>query len=209
MSEHDGTILIKECGNQMSENEDVKTGSEGNASPGNKVQNAVMMKIAVGAVMAVLVGVIAIMGYKLMKTPENATSAAEGEQTELNSGTAIVVSEDTKDALTEIKEKVAKGSIAVKMTQGWIFNDGGKSSNGYLANSERNSYDMRFQIIMEDTGEVIMTSPDVPVGSCIENFPLSVTLEAGTYNVIVNHQLIEDGEVFASVKTAAEIVVNQ
>ena len=168
-----------------------------------------MTKIAVGSVIVALVGVIAIMGYKLMNVPENVDPTVQADQSGTASGSsAIIVTDDTKDALSEIKEKVAKGSIAVKMTQGWVFSDGGKKGNGYLANSERNSYDMRFQITLEDTGEVIMTSPDVPVGSCIENFPLSVTLETGTYNVIVEHQLVENGEVFATVKTAAEIVVN-
>ena len=177
-------------------------------SSGNRKQNVGITKVIIGVVIIVLIGVIAIMGYKLINTPGNEASGVQTDQGGSNSGVAIVVTDDTKDALTEIKEKVAKGSIAVKMTQGWVFSEGGKKGNGYLANSERNSYDMRFQITLEDTGEVIMTSPDVPVGSCIENFPLSVTLEVGTYNVIVEHQLVEDGEVFATVKTAAEIIVN-
>ena len=181
----------------MSEAEDKKKDSK-----------TVKKNIIMGTVIVALVGVIAFMGYELLNKQGNTPATGQGNQSELNSGTAIVVTEDTKDALTEIKEKVAKGSIAVKMTNGWVFSDGGKVSNGYLANSERNSYVMRFKITLEDTGEVIMTSPDVPVGSCIENFPLSVTLDAGTYNVVIDHQLVEGGEVFATVKTAAEIVVN-
>ena len=192
----------------MSASEVRKPDPEKEESGGNKKQKSGITKVAVGSVIIVLVGVIAIMGYKLMNVPENAAPVVQSDQSEPNSGSAIVVTDDTKDTLAEIKEKVAKGSIAVKMTQGWVFSDGGKSGNGYLANSERNSYDMRFQITLAETGEVIMTSPDVPVGSCIENFPLSVTLEAGTYNVVIDHQLVEDGEVFATVKTAAEIVVN-
>lgn len=123
------------------------------------------------------------------------------------SGNGIVVTEDTRDAVSGIRDKVEKGKIAVRMTQHWVFEEGGASSNAYLANSTRNSYPLRFEITLAETGEVIMQSPDVPVGSCIENFPLSVTLEPGTYDVIVAHQQVEDGEVINTVSTAEVITV--
>lgn len=121
---------------------------------------------------------------------------------------AIIVTEDTRNALGDINDKVAKGMIDVKMTRNWIFEDGGKTSNAYLANSERNSYILKFEITLEDTGEVIMESPDVPIGSCIENFPLSVTLDPGEYNVVIAHQQVEDGEVINTVRTSGTITVN-
>lgn len=121
---------------------------------------------------------------------------------------AIIVTEDTRNALGDINDKVAKGMIDVKMTRNWIFEDGGKTSNAYLANSERNSYILRFEITLEDTGEVIMESPDVPIGSCIENFPLSVTLDPGEYNVVIAHQQVEDGDVINTVRTSGTITVN-
>lgn len=123
------------------------------------------------------------------------------------SGDSMVVTADSRDTLSTIQEKVEKGRIMVKMTQNWVFKDGGSSSNAYLANSEHNSYALRFEILLEDTGEVIMQSPDVPVGSCIENFPLSVKLKPGKYNVVVAHQQVEDGEVFNTVRTSAVITV--
>lgn len=124
-----------------------------------------------------------------------------------DSGDAIVVTEDTRDALGDINRKVEKGKISVRMTQNWVFEDGGKKSNAYLANSKRNSYVLRFKITLADSGKVIMKSPDVPVGSCIENFPLSVHLEPGEYNVIIAHQQVEDGKVINTVQTADTITV--
>lgn len=123
------------------------------------------------------------------------------------SGSSIVVSEDNKNVLGDIQEKVKKGMIEVKMTPNWIFENGGESSNAYLANSERNSYDLRFKLTLADSGEVLMESPDVPVGSCIENFPLSVTLEPGEYEIIIAHQQVENGEVINTVLTSTTITV--
>ena len=60
---------------------------------------------------------------------------------------------------------------------------------------------------MADTGEVLMTSPDVPVGSCIENFGLEKTLDPGDYDVVVAHQQIKDGEIYNTVRTSITITV--
>ena len=163
--------------------------------------------IVMAAVIVVMAAVVGVMFYKM------STAGKPGDDKEIvnnlpPSGSGVVISEDSRNVGTNIAEKVAKGSVAVKMTQDWIFNNGGESSNAYLTNSERNSYDMRFEITLEDSGEVIMTSPDVPVGSCIENFPLSVKLEPGKYNVVIAHQLVENGEVFATARTAGTITVN-
>lgn len=171
----------------------------------NKSGKKNVIIICLVAVMICVIVGLAALCYNLYQNSQNTPA----QQTSIipPSGDGIVITEDNKNALSDIKEKVKKGMIEVKMTSNWVFEDGGKSSNAYLANSERNSYDLRFEISIADTGEVIMTSPDVPVGSCIENFPLSVTLESGDYNVVIAHQQIEDGEVMNTVRTAATITV--
>ena len=123
------------------------------------------------------------------------------------SGEGIVVKDDNRNYAAEIKDKVEKGMIMVRMTQNWVFKDGCKTSNAYLANATGNRTDLRFQITLAETGEVIMTSPDVPVGSCIENFPLSVELDPGTYAIIIAHQQVEDGKVTNEVRTSGKITV--
>lgn len=137
----------------------------------------------------------------------NNTRTAEVAVTEQVGTSGIVIKDDGRNYQGEINDKVKKGNISVKMTANWVFENGGKSSNAYLANSERNEYDLRFEITLADTGEVIMVSPDVPVGSCIENFPLSVTLDKGIYDIIVAHQQVENGEVINTVRTTGVITV--
>ncbi len=175
----------------MDTEKDMNTEKEGKR---NKLQIVVIIALVC---IAIILGIVCYWLYVNMNQPEE----------EAPSGSSIVVNEDTRDPLTNIQDKVEKGMILVKMTQDWVFTDGGAVSNAYLANSERNSYPLRFKITLEDTGEVIMESPDVPVGSCIENFPLSVTLEPGEYRVMIDHQQIEDGEVINTVSTAGTITV--
>ncbi len=122
-------------------------------------------------------------------------------------GDGIVVSKDNLGEVKQELENLGGGQIVVKLTGNWLFTDGCTKSNAYIGNSEYNDFPMSFVISLEDTGEVILQSPEVPVGSCIQNFPLDVELEPGNYSVIITHQKLVDGEVYSSVNTAATIVV--
>lgn len=155
-------------------------------------------------IIALLAGIVVILGIVCYWLYINKEQNLEDTSP---SGSSIVVGEDTRDPVSDIRDKVEKGKISVKMTQDWVFEDGGAASNAYLGNSERNSYPLRFKITLEDTGEVLMESPDVPVGSCIENFPLSAALEPGEYRVVIDHQQVENGEVINTVSTAGVITV--
>lgn len=155
-------------------------------------------------IIILLIICIAVLGFICYKLYTRDNGAPDDD---LGSGDAMVITEDTKDALGQINNKVEKGKISVRMTRNWVFEEGGKKSNAYLANSKRNSYPLRFKIELEDTGDVLMESPDVPVGSCIENFPLSKTLDPGEYDVIISHQQIEDGKVINTVSTKDTITV--
>lgn len=175
-------------------------GTEKNVNIEGKSKKNILQKI----IIALLICIVVILGIVCYWLYINKEQKAEDVSP---SGSSIVVDEDTRDPISDIRDKVEKGKILVKMTQDWVFEDGGAASNAYLGNSERNSYPLRFKITLEDTGEVLMESPDVPVGSCIENFPLSVTLDPGEYRVIIDHQQIEDGEVINTVSTAGVITV--
>lgn len=158
-----------------------------------KNKKLLTLVLGIGAIV-----LLAVVGYMLY---------TKQEEKEVPEGNAMIITEDTRNAANEINDKVKKGMIDIKMTQNWVFEDGGKKSNAYIANSERNSYDLRFEITLEDTGEVIMESPDVPIGSCIENFPLSVTLEPGEYNIVIAHQQVENDEIINTVSTTGVITV--
>lgn len=171
----------------------------------NKSKKGKTFTIALVIVLLVTVGALgAVCVHLYQKNSEKEETTTVDRNV---SGSAIVVSDDNRSLAGQIKEKAKEGRIVVKMTQDWIFEDDCTKSNAYLANSERNTTDLRFEISLADSGEVIMTSPDVPVGSCIENFGLSKILDPGQYDVVVAHQQIKDGEVYGTVRTSATITV--
>lgn len=157
---------------------------------------------------AVIVGVVAVIALAVGIHAYNSNKNTDKEvPTQNANGVSLVITEDSRITASDIAQKVSDGMIVVKMTGEWTFNSACTSSNAYLANSDKNSYPLRFQVTMADTGETILETPDVPVGSCIQNFGLPNKLDKGTYDIVVAHQAVKDGEVYSTVKTAAKIVV--
>jgi len=174
---------------------------------GEKEKKGLNRKALIAIIIVLLCVVGGVTAFAINSYIHKENNVQEGSDL-LTSGSGMVVTEDNRDDVSKsLGQKANSGSLVVRMTQGWVFTDGCTKSNAYLGNSVRNEAPVRFVITMEDTGEVLMTSPEVPVGSCIENFPLSVKLEAGTYKVIVTHQLMRDGEPYGNVNTAATITV--
>ncbi len=149
-------------------------------------------------------GGVGAFAYNMLKDKKPVTTVSEER---LGDGSGIVITEDNLGSAKDVVNKAENGQIVIKMTGNWLFTDGCTKSNAYIGNSEYNSFPLKFVITMADTNEVLMTSPEVPVGSCIKEFPLSVKLDPGTYSVVVSHQKIIDGKPYSAVNTAATIVV--
>lgn len=171
-----------------------------------KQKKGINPKVLIAIVVClIVVGAGCVFGmYRYMDSKNNKDN--KNVTTDVN-GSNLVITEDKRVSASDIAEKVNDSMIVVKMTAKWTFNSDCTSSNAYLGNSDKNSYPLRFEVMLKDTGEVLLTTPDVPVGSCIQNFGLPKKLDSGTYDVIISHQAVKDGSVFSTVKTAAQIVV--
>lgn len=160
---------------------------------------------------ALLIAIIIGMGVALVFVVKNNGKQPEivvSESAAVGSvGSNLVITKDSKDTQGDIEQKVKAGSIAVKMTGNWFFSDNCSTSNAYIANSEHNQFPLTFELTLADSGEVILTTPEVPVGSCIEQFGLDKVLESGQYSVLVAHRQMKDGEVYNQVVTATTITV--
>lgn len=68
------------------------------------------------------------------------------------------------------------------------FKAGQTEQEYVLRNPEGNPCYFQFQIILDDTGEMIYESDLVPPGYAIAKFNLTHPLEAGTYAATVNYK---------------------
>lgn len=107
--------------------------------------------------------------------------------------------------------KVPEGAFEMNMTTTWNFKTSQSTSkNAYIANSPSNHYPMYFTISLKDTGKIIYTSPEIPLGCTLKNITLNCDLPAGTYDTVVIHHLLdESGEEVTDVHVSLTIIIEK
>lgn len=130
------------------------------------------------------------------------------EVEETPGGAGVLITKDGRGTMDAVRKKVAEGMITVKMVTVWTFEDGYSTGNGYVANSTSNSKPLKVKVTLQDTGDVVLETDPIPVGSCVENFKLSKVLEKGVYSAVVEHATVdENGEIDNVVRTQVTIEI--
>lgn len=133
----------------------------------------------------VIVGLVVAVIYLLNKPQE----------TPVTSGTrATIVTPENVDEVKE-REKVALGYYSCKMNVDWNFKDSSSPSyNAYVANSENNNNTVYFDLNLDETGELLYSSPYIPVGSELNEISLDANLKAGDYPATVTYHLVDEAK---------------
>lgn len=97
------------------------------------------------------------------------------------------------DIMSELSDKVEEGMFECMMSTSWTFEDAASaSSNSYVANVESNRHAIYFDVYLDQTEELIYSSPILPVGSEIRGIKLDKELSAGDYDAIVMYTLVNE-----------------
>lgn len=105
-------------------------------------------------------------------------------------GRGTVVTEDNVDSIKKATMN-PDAHYTTSMTIDWHF-DGKTSSDAYVENATENKRTVYFDIVRSDTGEMIYSSPYIPVGEKLEGVTLDQELDAGTYETILTYHLVDD-----------------
>lgn len=126
----------------------------------------------------------------------------------IDDGRMVMVNGSNKNTVMQkLEEKVAKGMFECKMTMSWNFTGGGQgSSDAYVANSEHNTYAIYFDVIDNETGETLYSSPYIMVGSDISGFLLDKKLSAGEHEATVMYTLVDQDKDFEKISSAGFVV---
>ena len=141
-------------------------------------------------IIAVLIGVIVVM--------MNSSQSNENTVTEETEKRSVLLTEDNIDEMADqiLNQPEQEGvpmNYQVTMNSTWEFEDGqSPSSNAYVANSENNETPVYFDVIRNDTQEVIYQSPVIPLGMDLEDIVLDVDLDAGDYECTMVYHLIDE-----------------
>ena len=97
------------------------------------------------------------------------------------------------DIMSEMSEKVEDGMFECMMSTTWTFEDAASASpNSYVANVENNRHALYFDVYEDQTGELLYSSPILPVGSEIRDIKLDKELSAGDYDALVMYTLVNE-----------------
>lgn len=165
-----------------------------------KDSNKTMM-IIMGAVIAVMAGVIVVLA---MRKP------AEEEREPMRN---VVVTPDNLDEVIEqINERdfTMPGYYTVNMATEWHFPKGDDVSyDARVDNLAENTNNVYFDVFLaSDETTPIYQSPVIPIGGFLELIALDVPLEMGTYDCVMVYHLVDDAqETISTLRVAFTIIV--
>jgi hypothetical protein len=139
-------------------------------------------------VIVTLITIIVIMAL------ENDDTPLPGEILPTADGRGIVITPENVDEMREqLQERVEDGYYASRMNVEWVFETwNSPSNNAFVENQLKNTRTVYFDLIVDDTDELVYSSPFIPVGAKLERFTLDRELPAGEHPATVTYHLVDD-----------------
>lgn len=150
-----------------------------------KNRKSVLIIGAVGAGI-IIIALIIVIVVLVTRTETPAVSDTGGRGT-------VATPENIDEIRASIDEPVQDGYYNTRMNVDWNFQDSKTpSSNAMVENSERNTRTVYFDLFLDETNELIYSSPFIPVGSKLENFALDAEISKGDHTATVVYHLVDD-----------------
>lgn len=120
-------------------------------------------------------------------------------------------SDNPDEVLALLQEKVNEGQFAFRINANPYFSADCKSGNLRIENPARNIYCMKAELILDETGEILYSSPLIKPNQYIEYIPLSRQLSIGDYPATVRFVAIhsETGAYMGEVAAAITLSVSK
>ena len=175
---------------------DDKAGNTGNTKENGKNKLLVAVCIVAVVIIAFLLGVIvSMMGRTGAQQGEE---NIKGNETENDKRPVLITEDNISEIFSQAEPEEQKEvplRYQVTMNSTWEFEDGkAVSSNAYVANSTNNETPVYFDVVRNDTEEVIYRSPVIPVGEHLDSVTLDTDLDVGSYECTLTYHLIDDDQ---------------
>lgn len=145
-----------------------------------------------GAVLIIVLVVVVILNLGKGK---NDTSEAQPEPNKKAVITADNVEEVVEDLVQTEEDVHIPQSYTVSQNSEWHFPDGNsKSTDAFVENVSYNETPVYFDVIIDDTEEVVYSSPIIELGASLSGFKLDKPLDAGTYTCTLEYHLVDDDQ---------------
>jgi hypothetical protein len=188
------------------ENPEVNTEESSKANPEEKKKRK--LKPMHWVIIALVLVLAATITYFMW--PKNEEVIIEDRGTAMTGRGMILTPDNIEEVRRIMNEPNPDAQYTVSMTTHWLFETSRTpSSTAQVDNLESNSRTVYFDVILVDTGELVYSSPYIPLGATLDNFALDVNLRAGTYDALVRFHLVDDdNEVVADVTVTVTLTIN-
>jgi hypothetical protein len=202
-------LKVKRTGGMKMSSEMQNTTSKEKGDGGKKV----IIGIAV-AIIVLLVSAVSVMAALLVKTnkEKEAVLSANVEQEKKQ----VITPENVEEVVAQMDELITPSanipqSYTVSQNSEWVFPNGtAQSINAYVKNDESNETPMYFDLIVDETNEVVYSSPILELGAEIEKFALDKPLDAGVYVCTVLYHLVDENQnELTTVHIGVNVIVNE
>jgi len=147
-----------------------------------------LIVLGVIVVIAILIGAIIVLVTKLGNQ-----RASEEPKEKKSVITAETANEVIEEWVQEDEDKYVPQYFTVVQNTTWTFPDGNSPSiDATVSNDADNETPVYFDVVIEETGETIYSSPILELGATVEKFRLDQELSAGTYNATVIYHLVDE-----------------
>lgn len=151
-------------------------------------------KLIIGLLATLLCVVVVAAGVIIFQLSQRESSEKE-EETKLKKD--LLITEENissiKEELEQTENDTVPASYDVMMNSDWYFEDGkSKSSNASVTNYKTNKNTVYFDVILNDSGEVVYSSPYISVGAVNKQFALDKELPAGNYEAVCKYYILDE-----------------
>jgi len=133
---------------------------------------------------------IGIITYMLWPESKNESGSRET----VTGGRGIILTADNIDEVRDIMNRPnPDAQFTVSMTTNWIFDTWDTpSQRASVSNLKYNPRTVYFDVTLNDTNELVYSSPYIPLGETLYNFALDTNPGIGTHNATVRYFLVDD-----------------
>ena len=155
----------------------------------NSQKKLLSLLIALVALLLVGVGVIIFLLSK-----NDSSDSKKPSLDDAGTRGTVITEENAEEVLQQMateNENIEDAYYTASMSLDWHF-DGKESKDAYVLNDVENTRTVYFDMFLADSGEMIYSSPYIPVGAELKGVTLDTELESGTYETILVYHLVDD-----------------
>ncbi len=105
----------------------------------------------------------------------------------------LVTSSNVSSLLEQASQPMEDAYYRTRMSVVWEFGKSTEpSTTAYVENAPDNTRTVYFDVTLADTGDLVYSSPFIPLGGKLEGIALDAELPAGEHAAVVTYHLVDD-----------------